>query len=408
MSDGRFCPCPCQCVLQEGIKIIKDAKLASGELDTLASMVVDKKYRRNYKIQEQGKHTVPALYLVREGVVELVKSKGEKAKRERITAGGYFGEEHLLADAQGGGDMADTVVSEYSAIATTNKPCICGVLTLEDCRGVIDTQKLEDGGDVDGDESEGMLGMLSESMRMDVDMLSGFEQIMKRRSSLRDSIQGNVGLKDLNRKSVLGEGQFGEVWLVSADPFNTGDEEMEEKFALKIQSKTDEIRKDVVKAIEQEIAVIQKLNHPFIVDLVTTYQDENSIYMLLGLIKGGELWNVVHQEDPETGDWHSGISEEHAKFYGLIVADTLAYMHRQNYVYRDLKPENVMIDEDGYPIIVDFGFAKYVKDKTYTFCGTPNYLAPEIVMNRGHAAGVDNWAYGVLLYEMISGENPFW
>ena len=376
--------------------------MESGDLDMLSSLIVDRQYKRNYKIQEQGKKTIPALYLVREGVVELVRDGGKK--RERITAGGYFGEEHLLADAQGGGVISDTVPAEYSAIATTNKPCICGVLTLEDCRGVIDTAKLDDGSN--NNESSGMLGMLSDSMRMDVDMLSGFEQVMKRRSSLRESIQGNVGLNDLNRKSVLGEGQFGEVWLVSADPFNTGDEEMEEKFALKIQSKTDEIRKDVVKAIEQEIAVIQKLNHPFIVDLVTTYQDENSIYMLLGLIKGGELWNVVHKEDEE-GNWTSGIEEQHAKFYALIVGDTLAYMHRQNYVYRDLKPENVMIDSDGYPIIVDFGFAKYVKDKTYTFCGTPNYLAPEIVMNRGHNAGVDHWAYGIMIYEMITGENPF-
>ena len=83
--------------MQEGIKIIKDANLESGDLDMLSSLIVDRQYKRNYKIQEQGKKTIPALYLVREGVVELVRDGGKK--RERITAGGYFGEEHLLADA---------------------------------------------------------------------------------------------------------------------------------------------------------------------------------------------------------------------------------------------------------------------------------------------------------------------
>ena len=98
-------------------------------------------------------------------------------------------------------------------------------------------------------------------------------------------------------------------------------------------------------------------------------------------------------------------------FYICEILLAICYMHDKNIVYRDLKPENVMIGGDGYPVIVDFGMAKSLKGNkqmSFTFCGTPNYLAPEIVMNRGHAAGVDNWAYGVLLYEMISGENPFW
>ena len=148
---------------------------------------------------------------------------------------------------------------------------------------------------------------------------------------------------------------------------------MVEEFALKVQSKEDDLRKDsAAMSIKQEISAIQKLNHPFIVNLVNTYQDEKSHYMLLGLINGGELWSVIHQEDEESGEWTSGISEQQGRFYSLVVADTRAYMHRQHYVYRDLKPENVMIDDDGYPVIVDFGFAKDISkaagDKTYTFC----------------------------------------
>ena len=390
--------------------------LTLGDMECLASCIKDKEYKRNQNIFKEGDEIKPALYLVRDGAVELVYDGGRR--RERINAGGYFGEEHLLIDSNlaPGVDGVDTVVAEYTAVAvtkyTSTTPCVCGTLTLEDCRGVFDTKRMD--GRVNNEGGGTVLEMLMhDSSLMDITKVKGFEKVMEVRNSLRESIQGNVDLDDLKRRSILGEGQFGEVWLVTADPFGTGDEEMMEEFALKIQSKTDDIRKDsAAMSIQQEITAIQKLNHPFIVNLVNTYEDEESHYMLLGLIKGGELWSVIHQEDEATGEWTSGISESQGKFYSLIVADTLAYIHRQHFVFRDLKPENVMIDNEGYPVIVDFGFAKDISkaagDKTYTFCGTPNYLAPEIIRNVGHNGSVDWWAYGVMLYEMIAGENPFW
>jgi hypothetical protein len=222
---------------------------------------------------------------------------------------------------------------------------------------------------------------------------------MKRRQQRRTSVQSTLKFGDLDMLKFLGDGQFAEVWLVEATV-----DGKKEKFALKSQ-----IKKDNIKEIEREIAVTQKLttSHPCIVDLLHTFETEDSIHMLLGLITGGDLWNILYQEDEE-GDWTSGIPESQAKFYALVVADTLSYMHAQKYVYRDLKPENVMIGVDGYPVIVDFGFTKQVcKDMTFTFCGTPNYISPEIIKNAGHNAGADHWALGVLIYEMIAGEHPF-
>lgn len=83
------------------------------------------------------------------------------------------------------------------------------------------------------------------------------------------------------------------------------------------------------------------------------------------------------------------------------------YLHSYNVIYRDLKPENLLIDKDGYLKLTDFGFAKIVKSRTYTLCGTPEYLAPEILTNKGHGKGVDWWTLGVLLYEMVAGIDPF-
>jgi serine/threonine protein kinase len=197
------------------------------------------------------------------------------------------------------------------------------------------------------------------------------------------------------------------VWLVAA---NLPDiDPSRQEFALKIQRKDDEdIREDAVAEIFQEIDVLKQIHHPFIVNLVHVYESNESIDMLLGLIPGGELWDQIHIEG-ENGDWASGISERRARFISFVLADTFAFLHSRDFLFRDLKPENVMIDKDGYPILVDFGFAKHVSkgSLTFTFCGTPNYIAPEIIQNTGQSVGVDHWALGVVIYEMISGENPF-
>ncbi|KAG7345474.1 serine/threonine protein kinase [Nitzschia inconspicua] len=230
----------------------------------------------------------------------------------------------------------------------------------------------------------------------------------KRQVEIRRSIKKHAkNWDDLEFISVLGEGQFGEVWLVAAILPNIDPSRQE--FALKIQNKNDEeIRDDAVAEIYQEINVLKQIHHPFIVNLVNVYESEESIDMLLGLIPGGELWDQIHVED-EHGKWTSGISERRARFISYVLADTLAFLHSRELLFRDLKPENIMIDKDGYPILIDFGFAKKVPkgSLTFTFCGTPNYVAPEIIQNTGQSVGVDHWALGVVIYEMISGENPF-
>jgi protein kinase A len=110
---------------------------------------------------------------------------------------------------------------------------------------------------------------------------------------------------------------------------------------------------------------MMKMHHPFIIKLFQTYQDENLVYMLLELVQGGELFSVMHP-----GSEFCWLPEAQVKFYAIAIADALAYMHRGKYVFRDLKPENVMIDRFGYPVVIDFGFAKYVPEKTYTLCGS--------------------------------------
>ena len=276
----------------------------------------------------------------------------------------------------------------------------------------------EDDNDDDEDEGNDVVGELggrfsnSQSKTKDAYRMSMFgvqdSAIMLHRAAIHEAIQTTVALNDLKKISLLGEGQFGEVWLVQTTIL---DDEVHQ-FALKSQYREDEMRgESTEETIRREIEVLKQLQHPFICDLIHEYGDVSHIHILLGLVTGGELWDLVHQED-EDGNWSSGLNcEEDAKFYSLVIADTLAFMHSKCFIYRDLKPENVMIDSDGYPILVDFGFAKQLRterSKTFTFCGTPNYVSPEIIKNCGHNAGADHWAFGCLLYEFLSGQNPFY
>jgi serine/threonine protein kinase len=116
-------------------------------------------------------------------------------------------------------------------------------------------------------------------------------------------------------------------------------------------------------------------------------------------VPGGELFTYLRN----VGQLESG----HARFYAAQVALMFEYLHSKNIVYRDLKPENLLIAQDGHLRLTDFGFAKVLEGRTYTLCGTPEYLAPEILLNKGHGKPVDWWTLGILIYEMLAGIDPF-
>ena len=173
-------------------------------------------------------------------------------------------------------------------------------------------------------------------------------------------------------------------------------------FALKMLQKAQIVALNQTKNIMNEKLILMTLDHPFVLRLFDTFKDPNRLYMLLELVQGGELFSRL-----QTSATPGRVSVGDARFYGACVLDAFDHMHLQNIIYRDLKPENLLIDCEGYIRVVDFGFAKIVKNRTYTLCGTPEYLAPELLVGKGHNKGVDYWALGVLLYEMVGGYSPF-
>lgn len=354
---------------------IRSVNLDSDTLDVLAEEVDDKEFTEGTKVLEENSQVEPCLYFVREGIVTLTTNDGKFT--QEVGPGGYFGVEKLLLPEGDGSKQAKkdlTLPAKWNVTVSKDKPCVMGVLSL------IETQDILNNG-----------GKPKVEKRVDLEA-----PIIKKQRQLSFKVKSEVTLDDLDMISVLGDGAFGEVWLVSADI--EGDKK---EFALKKVAKEEEL----LEAVKREIKFLSVFEHPNIVSLVASFNTEDSMYMLLGLLSV-ELWDVVHREDG-AGNWESGIPEAQAKFYTLLLADTLAFIHSKQYIYRDLKPENVMIDRVGYPVLVDFGFAKFCPDKTYTACGTPNYVAPEIIYQMGHCRGVDYWALGILLYEMISGDHPF-
>lgn len=206
---------------------------------------------------------------------------------------------------------------------------------------------------------------------------------------------GKINLFDLKRFKRLGKCSFGKVFLVTTNDDNT-------PYALKVMNKAFIHRKKQTTFVLGERAVMSELDHPFLMSLVTAFQDDYSLYMLLGVCSGGELYAVMSKAEGRR------LSQRSVRFYTACILDGLAYMHSKNICHRDLKAENVMLDKDGYCVIIDFGFAKKVDHKTFTLCGTPFYLAPEALLSKGYDKGVDYWAMGVILYEMLIGCEPFY
>jgi hypothetical protein len=293
---------------------IKKANLDDDGLNTLADHVVDITFEEGCTIFMQGKKVNPAIYLVRQGTIEILKGDGSGGGiKEEVTGGGSFGQEmeNYKTTKSKSGRLRHEHIAEYTAKAVTRT--VCGVLSLPDCPVLFDSRSIE---------------MVSQRYT---------------------PASCDLSLDDLVRHRVLGEGQFGEVWLVSSKK-----EEVPKGMALKIQVKDNKSRPAAVKAIWEEIKSMKKLEHPLLVSLITAFQDKKRIYMLLTLAHGGELFDIIHQTDEE-GNYVSGIGEK-GIFYAAVVADAIAFMHRQKFVYRDLKPENVLIDEVGYPVLSDFGF----------------------------------------------------
>ncbi|XP_031619274.1 cGMP-dependent protein kinase, isozyme 2 forms cD4/T1/T3A/T3B isoform X3 [Contarinia nasturtii] len=205
----------------------------------------------------------------------------------------------------------------------------------------------------------------------------------------------DVQLSDLRVLSTLGVGGFGRVELVQIHSDGS------RSFALKQMKKVQIVETRQQQHIMSEKEIMYEANCSFIVKLFKTFKDRKYLYMLMESCLGGELWTILRDK--------GHFDDSTTRFYTACVVEAFDYLHSRNIIYRDLKPENLLLDINGYVKLVDFGFAKKLQTsrKTWTFCGTPEYVAPEIILNRGHDISADYWSLGVLMFELLTGTPPF-
>lgn len=186
--------------------------------------------------------------------------------------------------------------------------------------------------------------------------------------------KGKYTLVDFAIQRTLGTGSFGRVHLVQS-------KHNQRFYAVKVLKKGQVVKMKQVEHTNDERRMLQKVKHPFLITLWGTFQDSKNLYMVMDFIEGGELFSLLRKSQR--------FPNPVAKFYAAEVTLALDYLHSYNIIYRDLKPENLLLDRHGHLKITDFGFAKEVPDITWTLCGTPDYLAPEVVSSKGYNKSVD-------------------
>ncbi|XP_017773081.1 PREDICTED: cGMP-dependent protein kinase 1-like [Nicrophorus vespilloides] len=326
------------------------------KLEEILVLLQNEFFTENTDIVKQGE-IGDKFYIIKTGTVNItIEGQGRVATKSR---GEYFGEMALIEN-----DVRQATV-------TANSPGVeCLTLSRLDFNRCLS----------------------------DLDTFLSKKDIVDEEIEINESSEyANLELSHLKRVVTIGKGAFGRVELVQHK------RQSNLVFALKYLVKDNVVKKKMEKLAIMEKQIHMSCENDFIVKMYKTYQDRKYLYFLMESCLGGDLWYW------RTSQEHGYFTEKTGMFLAACILEALAYLHQRNIVYLDLKPENVLIDANGYAKLTDFGNAMHItkSKKCYLFMGTPEYVSPEVIFQRGYDEGADYWAYGVLIYELLVGRSPF-
>lgn len=351
----------------KSVPVLRD--IPNDALAKIADVLEEAFYEEGEYIIRQGARG-DTFFILRKGNVDITQRASVHSEPQfvrSLSKGAYFGEKALLGE-----DL------RTANVIAGKGGCDCLVVDRESFSMFIENLS---------DIKKDMYGDGSGKKKISVDPKS--PALIKENDEF-----ANVKLEHLTVTATLGVGGFGRVELVQlATDKRT--------FALKQLKKKHIVETRQQDHIMSEKRIMSEAHCQFIVRLYKTFKDKKYLYMLLEVCLGGELWTILR----DRGSFDDGTT----RFYVACVIEAFSYLHSKGIVYRDLKPENLLLDEKGYCKLVDFGFAKKIGfgRKTWTFCGTPEYVAPEIILNKGHDFAADYWSLGILMYELLTGSPPF-
>ncbi|KAI4790617.1 hypothetical protein KUCAC02_034514, partial [Chaenocephalus aceratus] len=334
--------------------------LSEETLSKLADVMEETHYEDGEFIVRQGA-TGDTFFIISKGKVNVTQedpANQETAHLRELGRGDWFGERALQGED----------VRTANVVASDTVTCLV----------------------IDRDSFKHLIGGLDDVSN------KGYEDAeLKAKYEAENAFFSSLKLTDFNIIDTLGVGGFGRVEMVQlkSDEAKT--------FAMKILKKRHIVDTRQQEHIRSEKHIMTEAHCDFIVRLYRTFKDSKYLYMLMEACLGGEVWTILRDR--------GSFEDSTTRFYTACVVEALAYLHAKGIIYRDLKPENLILDSRGYAKIVDFGFAKKIGfcKKTWTFCGTPEYVAPEIILNKGHDVSADYWSLGILMYELLTGSPPF-
>ncbi|XP_033643815.1 cGMP-dependent protein kinase 1-like isoform X2 [Asterias rubens] len=361
---------------EEHLKFLKSVQImkglsASNHFKLAESLEVEFFMAGEYIVREGTRGDT--FFIITKGsvrVTQFVTGQDEPQEVRQLSKGDYFGEKALLSE--------DVRTANVIAGNNGSEVLVIDRIVFNELIGNLDELQNKDY----GDQERGAARTSNTS-----------EPESTRQRRLQDEYK-DIELDDLDIIATLGIGGFGRVEMVQV----AGDKQT---YALKCLKKYHIVETRQQEHIYSEKKIMMHSNNPFIAKLYKTFTDSKYVYMLMEVCLGGELWTILRDR---------GSFDDHtARFCIACVVEAFSYLHGKGIVYRDLKPENLLLDARGNVKMVDFGFAKSIGfgRKTWTFCGTPEYVAPEIILNKGHDFAADYWSLGILIFELLTGNPPF-